>query len=230
MAQFFMRSGRLGRRVLQSAEDVALVGVDVVGSAGPQDEAALGQLVCAIAFDPAWTGAGLRLVVSAIGARGRAAALTVGLAQSFARAGDKVLLIDADLARPRIHLALEVAPEPGLTNLILGQLHADEVLVHVDGMDVLVAGPQPGDPLPLLTTSAARAAIDDAASGYDVVVLLVPALSGPEQARVASSLGQRCLVVVEPGVTRAVDLAEAVAAVRVAGIDWVRAVLLDDES
>jgi capsular exopolysaccharide synthesis family protein len=77
-----------------------------------------------------------------------AANLAIALAQS----GQRVLLFDADLRKPRVHDVFDQRLEPGLSNLMVGQAKASEVMRKsaVSGLWLLPAGRIPPNPAELL--------------------------------------------------------------------------------
>jgi capsular exopolysaccharide synthesis family protein len=77
-----------------------------------------------------------------------AANLAIALAQS----GRRVLLFDADLRKPQIHEVFDQKPEPGLSNLIVGQAKVSEVMRRgaISGLWLLPAGRVPPNPAELL--------------------------------------------------------------------------------
>lgn len=74
------------------------------------------------------------------------------LATTLALANFRVLLIDGDLRRPRLHKMFGLPQEPGLSNLIVGQKPASEVVrkTKVPGLNVLTSGTLPPNPSELL--------------------------------------------------------------------------------
>lgn len=189
-------------------------GTRVLPTCAPHDRQAVDALAAAL-LPP---GTGGRFAICGVGPHGRGATLSVSLAHAFARAGRSVLLVDADLRRPRVHEVLGFAADPGLTNVLLGVLSADAALVDADGVDVLVAGPAPADPLPLLGTDAARSVFADLGRRHDVTLLLVPAPLDAGEAQPLARLDAPCLLVVEPGVVRRGELRHTAAWLRAAGI------------
>jgi succinoglycan biosynthesis transport protein ExoP len=112
------------------------------------------------------------------------------LAAAAAEAGDRVLLIEADLRRPTLAQRLEQRPDrPGLTTLIASKLplhHAVQPValstwlsnVSSDAsLDVLFAGPQPPNPIDLLESERMREIIRDAEDEYDLVIVDTPPTS-----------------------------------------------------
>lgn len=99
----------------------------------------------------------------------------VNLAVSIARAGSRVIVIDADLRKPRMHAFFDVPVEPGLTNAILGQVPSAEVghVVERDAgsLTVLTSGPLPPGPSELLGSSRTRAILDELKELADLVIV-----------------------------------------------------------
>jgi succinoglycan biosynthesis transport protein ExoP len=73
----------------------------------------------------------------------------------MAQSGQRVLVVDTDLRRPRLHKSLGVSKNRGLTNLILGDAAIDDVIKSTDipNLYVLPCGPQPPNPAELLLTN-----------------------------------------------------------------------------
>lgn len=95
--------------------------------------------------------------------------------------GDKVLLVDGDMHRPRQHKVLGVDKRPGLANLLMGDVRFDEVVRHnpddcpfdflpAGGIDVSVHG--------LIDSRAMRDMIAEAEEKYDCVIIDAPPMIG----------------------------------------------------
>lgn len=96
------------------------------------------------------------------------------LAIMFAQTGKRVILVDADLRRPRIHQVFAVDGTRGLTTALLGDPLPD--LVHpfaIGGgvLNVLTSGSIPGNPSEMLGGSRMRAMIDELKMNADVVII-----------------------------------------------------------
>src|SRR5262249_48176998 len=61
------------------------------------------------------------MVTSATGGEGKTT-LAAALASSLARAGRKTLLLDGDLRRPAVHQLFEIAPHPGFSEALIGEV------------------------------------------------------------------------------------------------------------
>ncbi len=72
---------------------------------------------------------------------------------SIAQSEKKVILIDADFRRPRLHTLFNVPATEGLVSVIAGQAEPADVIqpTVVPGLFVMPAGPPPENPAELLT-------------------------------------------------------------------------------
>lgn len=104
--------------------------------------------------------------------------LAINLAVSIAQSGRKVLLVDADLRRPRVHRAFGVAGRVGLAEVLTGTAELDEAVqvTAIPNLSVLPCGRRPNNPAELLTTPAFEDALDDLRAAYDYVLVDSPPL------------------------------------------------------
>lgn len=105
--------------------------------------------------------------------------ISVGLATTLARLGDKVLLIDADLRRPGVAaiFGLESKEAPGLADVLTGGATFATAKRYVagSGLDILTSGQTDRTAAELLTSDRMRAMLEEAGDSYDVVVIDSPA-------------------------------------------------------
>jgi polysaccharide biosynthesis transport protein len=95
---------------------------------------------------PSWaTPTFRRLAVVSFEARDGRSTLAANLAVVVAEVGSQVLLVDADLHRPRQHEIFGVASEPGLSSITLGVANPEAVTQPTGyaNLEVLTAGPPP---------------------------------------------------------------------------------------
>jgi polysaccharide biosynthesis transport protein len=95
----------------------------------------------------------------------------VNMALALSRLGGRILLIDADLRRPRCHEVLGCANGPGLTEILTS--HRDpESLIHgtAEDLDFLSAGSIPPNPAELLGSQKMRDTVCHIAAQYDHVI------------------------------------------------------------
>jgi capsular exopolysaccharide synthesis family protein len=79
-------------------------------------------------------------------------AIATNLSVSLAQAGTRVLLVDADMRKPKVHTVFHQAQQPGLSNVLVGEAKATDAVrkTNVPGLWVLTAGICPPNPAELL--------------------------------------------------------------------------------
>ncbi|OWY60743.1 hypothetical protein B7486_67535, partial [cyanobacterium TDX16] len=99
------------------------------------------------------------------------------LAVAVSRSGQRCVVVCGDLRQPRVHEHLGVAPEPGLTSVLLGEVTLDEALQRVPDtgkLRVLAAGGVPPNPSELLSSDAAIQVLERVGDGADLVLIDSP--------------------------------------------------------
>jgi capsular exopolysaccharide synthesis family protein len=104
--------------------------------------------------------------------------LAANLAISIAQSGKRVLLIDADFRRPRLHRTFGLAGGVGLASVIIGEAVLRTAILEtpVPGLAVLPCGPIPPNPAELLTSPRFKELLDTIREGFDFVVIDTPPL------------------------------------------------------
>jgi len=102
------------------------------------------------------------------------------IARDLALSGKKVLLIDADLRKPSLHLLLGLENRLGLANLLARQRSLEEVVqaTPVEGLFFVSSGPLPPNPAQLLTGGALKELLTKARQAFDTVVIDGPPVLG----------------------------------------------------
>lgn len=139
------------------------------------------------------------------------------LAETFAQAGQKVLIIDADLRRPRVHKVFNLSNQQGLTNVVASQVSLKDV-IQVAGSDihVLTSGPLPPNPSELLGSEQMKQVLEWAKQQYDIVILDTPPVNVVTDAAVLATEVDGVILAIASGQTeiegakRAVKSLEAV--------------------
>lgn len=156
------------------------------------------------------------LVTSSAMSEGKTTTIT-NLAETFAQAGQRVLLIDADLRRPRVHKVFGASNQQGLTNVLALQVSLQDA-VQIVGSDIhmLSSGPLPPNPAELLGSNQMKQVMSLAKQQYDVILLDTPPVNVVTDAAVLSTEVDGVVLVVASGKTeidgakRAVKLLQAV--------------------
>jgi polysaccharide biosynthesis transport protein len=125
------------------------------------------------------------------------------LAATMANGGSRVLLVDADMRRPRVHKVFGIRTEAGLSFLILGEGSLDAVVVRTDvpNLDVVPCGTVPPNPAELLHTAGFANLLMEMSRRYDRVVIDSPPAGVVADAIVISTHVDGTLLVLKAGQT-----------------------------
>ncbi len=121
------------------------------------------------------------------------------LAFVCAQGGYSVLLIDADLRRPRMHTMFDVSNTVGLTNYLTTNVQLEEVVVRtpVENLYFLPSGMLPADSAGVLNSQRMSELIADAKSRFDLVLIDSPPILGVSDASVLANEADLTLIVVQ---------------------------------
>ncbi len=134
------------------------------------------------------------------------------LAVTIAQAGQRVLLIDADMRRGTLHHALGVRSENGLSELISGQIPMADAIRRVPGaenLSFISRGDVPPNPSELLMSPTFAEMLDEVAPRYDIVVIDTPPVLAVTDAAVIGHNAGTCLMVVRFGLNQQREIALA---------------------
>ncbi|KQM61255.1 chromosome partitioning protein [Agreia sp. Leaf210] len=136
------------------------------------------------------------VITSSIQSEGKSTS-AVNLAIALADAGSRVLLVDADLRRPKIHEYLGLEGAVGLTDLLIGRAEPEDVIQPWGQRDlfVLPAGTIPPNPSELLGSDALLKLISEFNRAFDVVLFdSAPLLPVTDAAILARTVGGTIVV------------------------------------
>ena len=133
--------------------------------------------------------------------------IATNLASIFAQGGKRVMLLDCDLRRPRVHRFLGIQNRVGITDLFRGTLNLDAVIQNWTNSNstsilVITSGSLPPNPAELLGSQKMDRILAEIAIRADVVVIDSPP-SLVADAQVLAAKVDGVLLVVQPGKTHA---------------------------
>jgi capsular exopolysaccharide synthesis family protein len=137
-------------------------------------------------------------IVSAGAGEGKSTTV-FNLAATFARSGQRVLLVDSDLRRPSLHKFMKVSNSIGLTNYLLRQNTLEEVIqtTQLPTFDFLPSGKLPSSSMGLLSSSQMKDLIRELKRRYDWVFFDSPPVMGVSDASILASEVDMVLQVIQ---------------------------------
>jgi succinoglycan biosynthesis transport protein ExoP len=145
------------------------------------------------------------LVTSSVPSEGKTTT-AVNTALSLAQTGASVLIVDADMRRPRLHAIFEVNNGCGLSNILSDDLSEAEVLsmIHQQegtGLNILTSGAIPPNPAELIGSEQMRNLIRTLEGTFKHIVIDTPPVGSFTDGVLASTLVDGVLLVIHSGKT-----------------------------
>ena len=154
--------------------------------------------------------------------------LAANLAVVFSQLGERTLLIDANLRRPRQHHLFRLENQQGLSAVLAGRSDPIETIQRINslvGLSVLPAGVVPPNPQELLGRPAFTSLLDEVRERFDVVLIDTPAGKRSADATTIASRAGTALAVGRNHVTSIHQLRAQVDSLRQSGTPVVGVVL-----
>jgi len=145
------------------------------------------------------------MVVTSAGPEEGKSTTLANLAVATAQAGRKVILVDCDLRRPRLHELFGVNNESGLTTMVVDETAMKQPPLQetgVPGLQLLPSGPHPPNPVELLASRRMAEVIDLLTGQADTVLFDAPPVITVTDAAVLASRVDGVLLVISAGATK----------------------------
>ena len=141
--------------------------------------------------------------VTSPGPRDGKTTAAISLAITMAQGGARVLLLDADLRRPRIHKSFGLPSDKGITSAILGEARLKDLIVasEIPRLDILPCGPIPPNPAELLHTEPFRTLLAECRSHYERIILDSPPIGPVTDPAILGALADGVLLILRAGYT-----------------------------
>jgi len=138
------------------------------------------------------------------------------MAVSFAQLEGKVLLVDADLRKPRLHRVFQTRNMVGLSGYLTGNVSLDEILLKtsIENVWIIPSGPHPPNPAELLNSKRMKDMLAELKDRFDTILIDTPPVLAVIDPVIVSSLADCTVLVVQAGKTTRRALAKAVDEVR----------------
>jgi len=143
-----------------------------------------------------------KLIVTSTGPSEGKTTTAINIAEVMATAGDKTLIIDADMRRPKIHKNIEIkGDEKGLSNYLTGNATLDEIVheTSIETFFAVPAGPIPPNPVELLNSPRLKEFLDEMSERFDRIIIDTPPVIAVTDAAILARMADGVVFVVHGG-------------------------------
>jgi protein-tyrosine kinase len=153
--------------------------------------------------------------------------IAANLAVVFSQLGERTLLIDADLRKPRQHELFRLDNRVGLSAILSGRASVEAVkrVNPLLGLSVLPAGAEPPNPQELLSRPAFGALLETLSKSYDVILVDTPPADDYADAQTVTIRAGAGLIVARANMSNSSALVRIANSVTEAGAHLVGSVL-----
>ena len=130
-------------------------------------------------------------------------ATVANMAVAFSQLGLNVLIVDADMRKPKLHRIFEVKSTRGLTGYLTGKISLKECVFKttIDNIWLIPAGPIPPNPSELIDSQPMKAMIEELKKGFDVILFDTPPLLAVVDPIIIGSIVDATVLIVQSGKT-----------------------------
>jgi polysaccharide biosynthesis transport protein len=144
-----------------------------------------------------------RILITSASPKEGKTTIASNLGITIANTGKRVLIVDTDMRRPRIHKAFGLDNEFGISNVIMQTMTEEEAIrrTQIENLDVMTCGPIPPNPSELIGSEIFVKIMDRLSVLYDWVILDSPPVIAVTDAVILSRLVDGVVMVIEFGKT-----------------------------
>jgi polysaccharide biosynthesis transport protein len=143
------------------------------------------------------------ILITSADAREGKTLVASNLAVAMAQGGNRVLILDCDMRRPRVHKLFNLKREPGMSNVLAGAESWEQLVkpTGVDNLWVIPAGPIPPNPAELITSDVMPRLIQELHGHYDRIIIDSPPIIAVTDSVALSRMADGVVLVVKVGTT-----------------------------
>lgn len=142
------------------------------------------------------------LITSSVPREGKTT-VAINVAISMAQSGERVVVVDTDMRRPRVHKAFGIRPVQGFSAALLGEVEVEEVIhdTPIENLWIIPCGVTPPNPAELLHTQRFKEILEQLRGRFDRIVFDSPPVGAVTDPVILSKATDGTILVVKTGVT-----------------------------
>ena len=102
--------------------------------------------------------------------------IAINLAGVIAFSGKRVVILDLDMRKPKIHIGFNVENNHGMSTILIGRDKVEDCIMHstLPNLDFITAGPIPPNPAELIINPRMDQLIESLKTKYDIIICDTP--------------------------------------------------------
>lgn len=138
------------------------------------------------------------ILVSSAGPQEGKTITSTNLAVAMAQSGNKVVMLDCDMRRPKVHKIFGMSKDQGMSNILVGNKDLNGIIIptQVPNLDVIPSGPIPPNPSEILGSTRMTKLIEDLKKDYSRIIIDSPPITAVTDAVVLSKCVDGVVIVV----------------------------------
>ena len=153
--------------------------------------------------------------------QGEGKSVTVlNIAATYAEDNKKVLVVDLDFRRPKLHRSFRKENKDGIADVLLGNIKLEDAIIHGDnGIDCLHRGSKVPYPTAVLGSEQIKGIFEELRKMYEYIIVDCPPILAVSDAAIVAKLCDGCLFVVSQSRTEKNAAKESVKILRDNGVN-----------
>lgn len=138
------------------------------------------------------------LFTSSISGEGKSF-VSLNLGASLATTNKKVIILELDLRKPKLNIALNIDNTRGISNYLIGQVDYKDIIQPIPGQEnyyIMTSGPNPPNPAELLSNGRIEILINQLIQDYDYVLLDAPPVGLVTDAQILSNFADATMYMI----------------------------------
>jgi capsular exopolysaccharide synthesis family protein len=129
--------------------------------------------------------------------------ISVNLGIVFAHTDERVVILEADMRKPRISKAFNMKNDVGLSSFLTGEAKLEEVIrpTHIKNLSLISAGPLPPNPTELLTSNKTLILLDELKKRFSRIIVDSPPVLYVADTLILSNIVDGVVLVIYAGKT-----------------------------
>ena len=148
--------------------------------------------------------------------QGEGKSITVlNIAATYAEDGKKVIAVDLDFRRPKLHRSFRQENKNGITDVLSGHIKLEDAIIHGEnGIDCLNRGTKAPYPTAILGSENMEKLFQELRKEYEYIIVDCPPILAVSDATIISKLSDGCLFVISQSKTEKAAARESIKILR----------------